>query len=59
LPRKGAKRSARRTPAPAHEDTAVIGMGSERMDTPHEKNRENRDRCKHGTCLLIEGVSEK
>lgn len=54
MPRKGAKRSARRTPVPAHEDTAV--MGSERIDTPHEKNRENRDRCKHDTCLLIEGV---
>ena len=29
------------------------------MNTPHEKNRENRDRCKHNTCLLIEGVCEK
>jgi hypothetical protein len=59
LPRKGAKRSARRTPAPAHEDTTVMGMGSERRDTPYEKNRTNRDRCKHGGYLLIEGVSRK
>jgi hypothetical protein len=41
LPRKEAKRSARRNPAPAG-DTAV--MRSERMDTAHEKNRANRDR---------------
>lgn len=40
--RKGAKRGARRTPAPAREDRTV--MGNERIDTLHEKNGENRVR---------------